>query len=70
MTRKECERAIARRLRDIWEIYQEYYPGGDGLSVIVTGHSAMVFNEHWDAATERELDYYVRAEEVGADAID
>lgn len=70
MTRRECEQAITKKLREIWDIYQLYYPGGDNLSVLVTGHSACVFNAHWDDATERTLDYYERVEEVGADAND
>lgn len=68
MTRKECERAIAKKLREIWDIYQEYYPGGDQLSVIVTDHSAVVFNAHWNDDILKPLDYYERVEEVGADA--
>lgn len=70
MTRRECEQAIVEKLREIWDIYQEYYPGGDHISLIVTGDSAMVYNAHWDEDTLRPLDYYGRVEEVGADAID
>lgn len=70
MTRKECGQAIAKKLREIWDIYQAYYPGGDRLSVIVADHYAGAFNAYWDKATEKPLDYYEFVEEVGADAID
>lgn len=70
MTRRECEQAIVKKLREIWDIYQRYYPGGDGLSVIVTDHSAIVFNAHWEDSVERKLDYYERVEEVEDDATD
>ena len=70
MTRKECEQAITKKLREIWDIYQRYYPGGESLTVLVSDHSAYVYNAYWDEATERALDYYERVEEVGADAND
>lgn len=70
MTRKECEQAIVKKLREIWDIYQRYYPGGDKLSVIVTDQTALVFNAHWDDDVVRELDYYERVEEVEEDATD
>lgn len=70
MTRRECEQAIAKKLREIWDIYQEYDPGGDGVSVIVTDHSAIVFNKQAYEGGEKVLDYYELVEEVGADAND
>jgi hypothetical protein len=70
MTEKECGQAIVKKLREIWDIYQRYYPGGDGLSVIVTEATALVFNSHWNEATERKLDYYERVGEVVEDATD
>lgn len=70
MTRKECERAIAEKLREIWDIYQEYAPGGTGLSLIVTDHSVIIFNTDSMNGGERPLDYYERVEEVEEDASD
>jgi hypothetical protein len=70
MTEKECGQAIAKKLREIWEIYQLYYPGGGRLSVIVADDYASVWNAHWDEATERPLDYYEFVEEVVEDATD
>jgi hypothetical protein len=68
MTRKECEQAIVKKLREIWDIYQEYYPGGEDLTVCVTDHSAFVFNRQYLDGGEKALDYFERVEEVGADA--
>lgn len=70
MTRRECEQAIVEKLREIWDIYQRYHPGGDKLSVIVTERSALVFNEEAIHGGEKPLDYYERVEEVKADATD
>jgi hypothetical protein len=70
MTRQECEREIAKKLREIWDVYQEYAPGGGRPSLIVTDHSVMAFNEYWGRDTERPLDFYERVEEVKADAND
>lgn len=70
MTRRECEQAIAKKLREIWEDYQAYDPGGDKLSVIVTERSAIVFNADALNGGPKPLDYYELVEEVGADAID
>lgn len=70
MTRKECEQAIAKKLREIWDIYQEYAPCGGHLTVLVTDHSAMAFNSDSLDGGARPLDYYELVEEVGADAND
>jgi hypothetical protein len=70
MTRKECERAIAEKLREIWDIYREYAPGGGHLTTIVTDHSTIVFNADSVDGGEKPLDYYSVVEEVGADASD
>lgn len=68
MTRRECEREIVGKLREIWDIYQEYAPGGDGLTVFVTDHSACVFNQQSIDGGAKPLDYYERVEEVVEDA--
>lgn len=68
MTRKECEQAISKKLREIWDIYQEYNPGGDRLSVLVTDRTAIVFNGDFLDDGPKPLDFFARAEEVGADA--
>lgn len=70
MTRRECEQAIVEKLREIWDIYQRYYPGGENLNVLVTEKTAIVFNAHWNEDEERKLDGYEVVEEVGADATD
>lgn len=70
MTRQECEQAIATLLRAIWSIYQEYYPGGKGLSLIATDHSTIFFNSDSLNGGAKPLDYYEHVEEVGADASD
>ena len=68
MTRQECEQAIVEKLREIWDIYQRYYPGGDGLCVGVTDHSAFVFNGQSLDGGDKPLDCYELEEEVGMDA--
>lgn len=68
MTRQKCESAIAKKLREIWDIYQTYYPGGVDLSLIVTDHSTIIFNGDSLCGGEKALDYYERLEEVGEDA--
>jgi hypothetical protein len=70
MTRRECEQAIVKKLREIWDIYQRYYPGGTYMHVHVTSDTACVWNAYWDEDKEKPLDYYERVEEVGADAND
>lgn len=71
MTSKECGQAIAKKLREVWDIYQEYYPGGDGLHVVVTDQAAYVWNNQSFDGGEKALDYYVPViKEVGEDAID
>lgn len=61
MTRQECEQAIVKKLREIWDIYQRYYPGGKGLSLLVAEDCAGVYNTYWDERTERKLDHFEMA---------
>jgi hypothetical protein len=68
MTRRECEQAIAKKLREIWDIYQEYYPGGEDLSVHATANTAWLFNGDKLDGGSKPLDYFERVEEVGEDA--
>lgn len=70
MTRKECEQAIVKKLREIWDVYQRYYPGGDALTVLVTDRTAIVFNADYLDGGAKPLDCFVRSEEVGEDATD
>ena len=68
MTRKECERAIVKKLREIWDIYQLYFPGGKYLGLQVSTDHASVCDAYWEEDKEKPLDYYEFVEEVGADA--
>jgi hypothetical protein len=70
MTRRECEQAIVEKLREIWDIYQEYYPGGEGLSIHATANTAWLFNGDSLDGGAKPLDYFERVEEVEEDAID
>lgn len=70
MTRRECEQAIVKKLREIWDIYQEYNPGGEYLSTHVSSDYAYVNNTYWGEDKEKPLDYCEFVEEVGADAND
>ena len=70
MTSKECGQAITNKLREIWDIYQEFYPGGDQLNLMVTADLACVWNGELFSGGEKALDYYEFVKEVGADAND
>ncbi len=66
MTRKECEEAIEQKLREIVEIYHQYNPQGNYLSMGYindeNGWSIMYNNSSWNANEKHDI-------EAGADYV-
>jgi hypothetical protein len=48
MTREECEKAIAEKVKDIWSIYNEYNPNGYSLELFTNKNGLIIVNnEYW-----------------------
>jgi hypothetical protein len=47
MTREECEKAIADKIAELWDIYKEYNPNGYNLSLTVTDDLILFNNVYW-----------------------
>lgn len=47
MTRTECEKAIAEKIAELWDIYKEYNPNGYNLSITVTDDLILFNNVYW-----------------------
>lgn len=59
MTRKECEQKILNKIKEIREIYKEYNPDGDYLTISInpqTGYIAFN-NAYYDTDAEYTLNY-------------
>lgn len=52
MTRIECEQKILEKLDEIREIYLQYNPGGDYLSLFCSKSGTSVNNEYWDGGMD------------------
>lgn len=55
MTREECEKAIAEQTEKIWDIYKEYNPQADSLSLHITRELILVNNEYWKGDANKPL---------------
>lgn len=55
MTREECERAIAEEVEKIWDIYKQYNPNADTLSLHITKAIILVNNEYWQDDINKPL---------------
>ena len=55
MNRKQLEREIAKKLKEIKQLYYEAYPKGDYLSLCIFRDSIEFHNNHFD---ENEVDYF------------
>lgn len=55
MEREECEKAIAEQVEKIWEIYKQYNPKADSLSLHITREMILVNNEYWKDDIEKPL---------------
>jgi hypothetical protein len=47
MTREECEKAMADKIAELWDIYKEYNPNGYNLSLTVTDDLILFNNIYW-----------------------
>lgn len=47
MRREECEKGIADKIAELWDIYKEYNPNGYNLSITVTNDLIMFNNVYW-----------------------
>ena len=47
MTREECEKGIAEKITELWDIYKEYNPNGYNLSMTVTDDLILFNNVYW-----------------------
>jgi hypothetical protein len=47
MTREECEKAMADKIAELWDIYKEYNPNGYNLSLTVTDDLILFNNVYW-----------------------
>jgi hypothetical protein len=47
MTREECEKAMADKIAELWDIYKEYNPNGYNLSLTVTDNLILFNNVYW-----------------------
>ena len=48
ITRKECENAIETKLLEIWDVYKEYNPDGDFLSLAISNVTLSFNNKYWE----------------------
>lgn len=56
MDRKECERLICEKVKEIWEIYEQYNPTGYDLSLHVTKKGLVqVNNVYWQDDKDKPL---------------
>lgn len=54
MGRIECEKAIIEKMREIMDIYHEYNPDGDRLTMYVIGDHYSVDNIYWKEDEDAE----------------
>lgn len=55
MTREECEKAISEEVEKIWDIYKQYNPNADTLSLHITEAIILVNNEYWQDDINKPL---------------
>lgn len=58
MTRDELTREIARRIKEIRELYYEEYPDGDYLDMTIRTNVISFNNENWDEDEEYPIYYW------------
>lgn len=60
MTREELIKEIAKRLKDIKELYYSVYPEGDYLTLYFQDDSVSFNNENWDGGKDKNypIDYW------------
>lgn len=55
MGRIECEKAIIQKMREIMDIYHEYNPDGEQLTMCVIGDHYSVENIFWEEDYEHQI---------------
>lgn len=65
MTREELTREIAKKLKDVRELYYEVYPEGNYLTMCIRRNVVMFNNRHWEGGEDEEypIDYWEGGEE-------
>lgn len=60
MTKKELIKEIAKRVKDIRELYYSVYPEGDYLTLYFQDDSVSFNNENWDGGKDKNypIDYW------------
>ena len=58
MTREECEKRILEKLKEIKEIYEEYNPNADYLSLFVRKDFLQFNNVYWAEDSKHPLNGY------------
>ena len=60
MTKEELTREIAKRVKEIRELYYEVYPEGDYLTLHFTKNVVSFNNSHWEKRKDADfpIDYH------------
>lgn len=65
MTRKDCEKKISEKLKEIWKIYQKYNPNGTYINcclmVCEDGLKVEASNEYWEADQHQPIQFEERS---------
>ena len=57
MNRTECELLIAEKLREIRNIYKEYYPNGNYMHLCICNNKVTAFNEYFDQDSKKPINF-------------
>lgn len=60
MTREELMKEIAKRVKDIRELYYSVYPKGDYLTMFINRDRINFNNEHWEGGKDEnyQINYH------------
>lgn len=60
MTRDVCEKMITGLLKQIYGVYHEYDPDGEGLNLFIGQHGKFIcgFNEYWGEDFKHPINFY------------
>ena len=63
MDRAECEAKLVALVREAWEVYKEYHPEGEILSMSAFNGDVSVFNRHYDEDANYPISAWKQYEE-------
>ena len=63
MERKECEEKMMEKLKEIVDIYKQYNPKGDYLSMCYTEFGIMINNEFYSNDKEKPINIFLGVDE-------